>query len=215
MILLNGTSSAGKSSVARELCNTLPDCKYFHADKDLQGQDLLRVVRNASFNHQYVVFDSKCYGPLKSAFPFIDRDVCFVLVYCPLDKLLSHVIKRNSFGISQDYRTFQLALCQFFHMYQLEEDKNLCLDQIAWKKFLQICDNLENKKNKFEIVDYCKRKFLHQGIIQFKPYYLYDLIINTGIYSSQKCAQQIIEYIQNNNNFTALKQSYEKYKDIE
>lgn len=212
IIILNGTSSAGKTSIARELCNTLADCKYFHVNK--KKRDELKVVKDASFVYQYVVFDHHYYkNNIKFSHILADLDICFVLVHCPLKFIGQHVKKRNEQNalLSGQRRMFDTVLKQFVYIYQIEKKRRLVIDQISLQDLNNVCSDIKSEAVRLKVISLFKENFLSDSMIQFKPIFTYDLIVNTGKYSVQECAQQIIEYIQNNNNFAAFKQSYTQH----
>lgn len=215
IIFLHGTSSAGKSSIARELAGMIEEDYEVLCPDIYQGQDpFVLAVRNSYFKHKYVIVDAIMFNSMKTATLIADLDICFVLVHCPIKDLVGHIHMRNQSGVTQEKRTLYVVLGQLFYTYQLEKNKKNSLDVLTWNDFVKICDDIKDKNESNMAKSLFKDKFLVNGMIQYKPVYTYDLMVNTGMLSSKKCAQQIYNHINSNNKFTAFKQSYQKYKNL-
>lgn len=214
IIFLHGTSSAGKSSIANELYIFFKeDCELLDPDR-YQGQEPFdKATKNSYYKHSYVIVDAIMSGSMKSTALIADLDICFILVHCPVKSIVEHVDMRNCKGIEKDKRPLYWVLYNFVQMYRLEKNKKCCLDKLSWNDFITVCKNIKSKDEYNSIISYWKKRFLVNGMLQYKPIYTYDLIVDTGKYNSKQCAQQIFDYVSSNNNFTAFKQSYEKYKD--
>ena len=248
VIFLNGTSSAGKSSIAQMLKQKLTTSKVTIVSYDnilfdtlkkvalekkfdvgaIQGfkelqetlhenainpeelaqrvdEALFELVKHRACYDDYVILDAvtedenefKVFKEKTSNF-----DLLHVLVYCGPKKLVEHVFQRNKSNNKDEHRSAVGCLVQFYSMYQPCSENELCIDTIQTKE-LRMLVNKELKtaqppleeeeifKAEMDVVQ--KFKLDVQDTVVIKPFFLYDAIVNTGISSSQACAQQIIE----------------------
>jgi len=218
IILLNGASSAGKSSLAKELSKSLNNSTTLHLDTfQTEDKSLYQGIKEIEDKYEYIIVDSLLLNMKEEeAYRIVDSDICFVLVYCPLHTIAQHVQKRNKSIDKSNHRDFYEVLYQLFWImiYHSSKKVSYSFDWILWKDFEGICsENIARKDKVDHMLHNFKKKFLHNGVLRFKPMFTYDLIVNTGIKSSYDCAQQIIRHIHSDRKRTAFYESYMKFKD--
>lgn len=189
IIFLNGTSSAGKTSIARELTDLLKNSVAIHLDT-YQGE-LLQGIQDLAMKYQHVVVDTIFFEKSKLLKAVTGYKSCFVLVYCPLDHVLQHVKQRNLTGCLEDKRFFYVALSQFIYLYKKESCSSIPLDKMKLTNFIGVAQHIEKRKD--YVVGLYKAKFLVRQELCFAPKMEYDLVVNSGSLNSLACAQQIIE----------------------
>lgn len=160
VIILNGASSSGKSSIAQEIVN-LTESPIVHAQVDTffgmfdfskfkTGSDAFNASKVA-----FSLFDSSINDICKTDFPIVidtaferfeyyqnamnaiqDRDAYFIGVYCPLAELCIREKKRGD-------RKVGLASKQFDHVhadkqYELEVDTSILSSSECAKKIIEL-----------------------------------------------------------------------------
>ena len=160
VIILNGTSSSGKSSIAREIVNLI-EVPIIHAQVDTffgmfdfskfkTGSDAFKASKVA-----FSLFDSSINDICKTDFPIVidtvfeifeyyqntmnvvqDRDVYLIGVYCPLAELCIREKKRGD-------RKVGLASEQFDHVhvdkqYELEVNTSILSSSKCAKKIIEL-----------------------------------------------------------------------------
>lgn len=131
--------------------------------------------------------------------------VLHVMVYCSLDKLLEHISARNK----SDDKCEERSIIEPFHMYSkiyqpvvksskryidtLERSTVLDIMNKAMEKAQQSSHDDDHALNKDFIDDFLKTFGLDTvDTLQIAPFCDYDLMVNTGTTTAQKCAEQII-----------------------
>ena len=202
VIFLNGTSSAGKSSIAIELHRQLKI--YFQLFR-LDGYK--QAVKQAVMDGQNIILDTVIYGDYKKDIEFLkDLDVCFILVYCPVLHLVEHVKKRNA-SVSGGKRTFFTVLNQFYAMYQVREEG--CVGSIYHQDVIEGISFVETANKRKELLKKFYNKFFKvrtQSTIASEMYY--DLIVDTSVHSSSQCVDQIVFYLNNSKNYDQFKRNF-------
>ena len=156
IILLNGTSSAGKTTIAQAF-STIHDtfevasidtytrshqygswktkCNRFYKEvreKALTGCNV--IVDTVLYHNNYQAYDALLkydadhYSDDKQAQPI---QLIKILVYCPLDALVAHVQQRNNSGNSLEKRTVHKACIAFLTLYTIKNSThNSVIDTI-------------------------------------------------------------------------------------
>jgi len=226
IIFLNGTSSAGKSSIASELLKMFDE----HAKVITLGAHINRIkfeiaqqkeskrsvhpttyedgqaIRQAAEDRMYkeiikfhtegknIIIDLTLSKPNKIQLflnALHDLPVFFVLVYCPLNKLIEHIVKRNQLGIKKEYRTIPFVLNHFCEIYKKRDPSDPCsidcLKKDDCKRLITATTKTGSNMSKiFTNFWFNKREY-----VEISALLAYDCIVNTGTSSAQECAQQI------------------------
>lgn len=192
VIILYGCSSAGKTSISKELGKTL-EGKWkvlgidMFSNKEGTANSLLWQQVNKDLNAGYNVV-------LDTVFPnfLIDRskshEVFIVLTYCSPDILVEHVRKRNQSGKKHDHRALKKVLAQYCNKYRGSASKDYSIDTIRKSDVENIPDSRARKRIKDEF-------FRDSRYITYiaSKLYEYDGFINTGKSSISDCAKKIRE----------------------
>lgn len=214
IILLNGTSSAGKSSIAKDLHKVLEkDCQVIAIDDNRKNNiSFFEEVQKAAQEKKYVIVDTilKSFDDCQLR-QIKNHEFFFVLVYCPFNKIIKHLEIRNNLTTIDEQRSLFDALYFFSFLYDVEKDKSLCLDSILCKDCLSLLEKSLEKEERNMAYDFFLKKFICDDYIQFKPKYQYDIIVNTAKKSSKQCARKILSYIKKHNNFVAFKNNYKNH----
>lgn len=192
IIILYGCSSAGKTSISKELGKTLEgkwkvlgidmfsnkegtanSSLWRQANKDLRAG--YNLVVDTVFPN-FLIDHSKNY------------EVFTVLTYCSPDVLVEHVKKRNSSGKDHDHRTLKKVLTQYCNKYRSGASKELAIDVIRRSDIESIPDWRARRKIKDEFF----KDNRHVVYIASKLYE-YNSFINTGKNSISGCAKKIRE----------------------
>ena len=208
VIFLNGTSSAGKSSIAIELHRQLKIYfQLFRLDGYRGNVPFKQAVKQAVMDGQNIILDTVIYGDYKKDIEFLkDLDVCFILVYCPVLHLVEHVKKRNA-SVSGGKRTFFTVLNQFYAMYQVREEG--CVGSIYHQDVIEGISFVETANKRKELLKKFYNKFFKvrtQSTIASEMYY--DLIVDTSVHSSSQCVDQIVFYLNNSKNYDQFKRNF-------
>ncbi|MCX5925435.1 MAG: hypothetical protein NT124_04065 [Candidatus Dependentiae bacterium] len=163
IVILNGTSSAGKTSITKELQKIYGNTYAFvHGDyvetyayiedplikagpMDIRNQlsfdALLHYVKTASQNGTNLIVDIvQSDDKYERDFSALKCDKLIkVLVYCPLDVIVNHVAKRNKSGIEAEKRNIFQSVSQFNDIYKLEEfEYETVVDRIQTNSIKQV-----------------------------------------------------------------------------
>ena len=179
LILLNGTSSAGKTTLANEIVKTFYDSYEIRSYDDYIREYIkTNKIPNGSnlTDSQYNQFTKSMYADLKKTvlsgkniiLDAVEFDLRYnqycktlncekiykVIVYCPLDKINERIEKRNKSPDIKEHRPILLAYYQFLDIYKLSRSKNdLIVDKISsdrLKKALTKAKSLAGNKNEAE-----------------------------------------------------------------
>ena len=216
VILLNGVSSSGKSSIARELSSMLDDSIVLHLDEyQNEKESLYEAVRDKQKQYKYVIVDTLLLSMQAEQIHFIaDLDVCFVLVYCPLGKIFNHIYKRNQSDIISQHRSFAITATQFLGMYTLDV-RPMCFDWMNWQDLIKLCnDHIDEKHEREVLISLFRQNLFSARSIKFMPMFDYDIVVNTGLYDSKRCAEGIITYLDQNRDRKAFFKSYLRFKNV-
>jgi chloramphenicol 3-O-phosphotransferase len=230
IILLNGTSSAGKSCIIQEL-EQIYDQKFQVASVDTfilklaadAGVDLA-LHKDEFFAHmdwnnlyanfytytkklsgagQNLIIDTVLYEAHYETYDkILGTNVIKILVYCPLDKILDHITQRNQSDDVKEHRNIRQAFEQFLSLYTMQSSPDdTIIDLTNTKQMLHTLHEVQHQSTE---KDYQKlmQKFSqqfnlddsHKIILAQK--YPWDLIVNTGIDSSQIAAQKISHFLE-------------------
>jgi tRNA uridine 5-carbamoylmethylation protein Kti12 len=145
IILLNGTSSSGKTSIIKELQAMYGDYQTLDIDTFQAQYEVDHPIKNAKeeyMREMMTAFFSTAHQlALDGKNVFVDtvqfdehydhycsilnnKKTLKILVYCPLDVMVDHVEKRNKSNDKQERRTLSQALPQFKDIYKLQEFKD-------------------------------------------------------------------------------------------
>jgi chloramphenicol 3-O-phosphotransferase len=223
IILFNGTSSAGKTTLIKALhqmydnfdiasldeytkthqFNGFADLRYHHFyeminSKAAAGKNIL--VDTVLYHKNYKKYD----GMLKK------HGVRFIkiLVYCPIDCLLAHIQQRNQSGNPMEHRTINQAFRAFLALYTMQTHKNKnCIDTMHSQ---DVCNALQqsmhviarwSEKQKKRQKKINKKMARHYHLdtphtIFLTPAHPWHLVVNTSLQSVETIAQQLAQWIQ-------------------
>lgn len=164
IVLLNGTSSAGKSSIIREL-QKQSENGFFIANLDQFEKeyekdnfddffdDFYKHVKNLSLIHPKILVDTVQYELGYEKYDeILGKQVVKILVYCPLSDILKRVKKRNQSGDEGELRSVVQAFKQFFNLYKMK--KELCeevIDIIHTSTIKNVLREIKREYDEFDI----------------------------------------------------------------
>ena len=222
IILCNGTSSAGKSTLVKALhemhddfevagidayarthqCNGFANLRYngFYKmihKKALAGKNML--VDTVLYHNRYKKYDAMLQAQ--------GVKLIKVLVYCPVDCLVDHVRKRNLSGDAMEHRTVSQAFRAFLALYTMHKKrKTQIIDTMhssdmkaAVQKSLDVIARWSNKSKKRQHAT--NKKMVHQFNLEtphqilIAPCHQWDLIVNTSIDSPHDIAHKIVDFV--------------------
>jgi len=214
IVLLNGTSSAGKTSIIKELQKIYGDsCAVVIGDdflatyliehpqpismtQDAYQRQMLRDaflhVKQLSLHNAHVFVDfaeinAKHYCTILDC-----NKVVKILVYCPLDILVDRVAERNRSGNTNETRTLSMPFGQFLNIYKLQESSDeVVVDRIKTSRIKYAVQIAEQDEKPF--VEQFKLDTLKEIVLV--PKQQWDLIVNTGTHSSREIAKIISVYL--------------------
>ena len=249
LLLLNGTGSAGKSSIGRALEKSLAHATFvseeklvFHAYQDILRRrglhpprplhDLPQLISyratlpaalEASLRSEFarggqafIVQDTRRQVELaaRQGYDFILLDdtlwkaeqvehwrsesrryrAFHVVVYCPLSSLLEHVRSRNQSPRRYEHRDLALPLEMYFSMYlpALSDRYVDRLERVKLESDLQACDAYQRSLKGKQLDWRPYLRVLGGGAeVKIAPFFAYDMMVNTGVRSSEACAAEI------------------------
>jgi hypothetical protein len=166
-------------------------------------------VKQLTLKHQYVIVDTVLYvdGDLDTQY-FLEqmRDISkfCVLVYAPQDTIAQRIVLRNTGSVMTQKRDVMYAMGCFCDLYIPVSEKNsirlFTLPEL--EKALEIIRNYwiecgmseqSIEKKLTELKNLYEAKFFanQYDSVFIAPRFDYDMMVNTGKFSSQECAQQI------------------------
>lgn len=227
IILLNGTSSAGKTSLVQALQPLLPDfeiagiddysrthhCngftswrfyKFYHfvSGKAAQGQNML--VDTVLYHRNYKIYDA-----------ILQSDnvrLIKILVYCPLQALIAHVVARNCSASALDHRSINQAFAAFHELYQPRTNTNHrkpsppSLDTTSTEQVRTLTRHAlaitpagskahqRLKKTNGKLVQQFRGQKKSEAIA-IVPQHPWDLIINSSLANPEELAAQIEQFL--------------------
>lgn len=165
IILLNGTSSAGKSSIAKELKNICgPSLKIVSIDeyaRDIFGakydkkmwEDFYIHNKNLSKAGYTVVIDTlKFEDDYEKYCSILSTNIRKILIYCPLANIAEHIEQRNQSKNKRDHRSLIEAYYQFLNLYgPKKSNSDTFVDSTnnvqMYNTLQEIITNIEVKRN--------------------------------------------------------------------
>lgn len=260
VILLNGTSSAGKSAILAELTKLNSSYRIFKVDdwwpdvmrtkaKEMGWEEeskmdpwmyLYHYMAKKTGKYYFatemreILFNDSAsfYAPAKKAAGeghtviidtvleyekeyiefdnyFNDCQACKILVYCPLDVLLSRVEQRNASGNPDEQRTAFQSFEQFPAIFKVQDHADeQVVDVVETSAMKQELDEaikqlqvhgipdpyvpkLEEFRNKFV----AQFKLDEQGKIKLVPTHSYQLILNSGTKTPAELAEEFEKFV--------------------
>ncbi len=234
IVLLNGTSSAGKSSIVKELQEisgneffvTSMDSFAASYEKDNYDKfvhDFYQHIKDLSLTHHKVLVDTvefeQDYKKIEGVLTL--NQFIKILVYCPLDDIFKRVEKRNQSEDEGEHRSVRQAFEQFLGLYKKQSQSDeLVIDNIhssSIKKLLprikEECDGLDipidKRAERYEKIIQAAQEifnFKKSRKIKIVPQQnCWDLIINSGVNSPAQSAHEILEFLEMRNYPAAAK----------
>lgn len=225
IIVLAGTSCAGKSSVCRELVKILENSQSVHFDNYFclgKNNSLLRaeqlVIEEAlrlASQGKVVICDTIIRGKAGETLhkkAFGAKDTSFVLIYCPFEELLQRAKGRNQLalknGNQDDLRSLEYIQWLFLDYYQPSHEHDKSIGVLHHKDVLNQASDF-HKKNSLDSFLKIKLqgKELKQVILEkmdlenresvgLKPVASYDLIVDNGRGRNPKdCALDVKSFL--------------------
>tara|TARA_B100000674_G_C37777820_1_gene885742 strand:- start:108 stop:980 length:873 start_codon:yes stop_codon:yes gene_type:complete len=132
-----------------------------------------------------------------------------ILIYCPMDILLDRVEQRNKAGISAEQRTAFQSFEQFPAMFKVQESlRDQVVDHVQTSTIKQSLDEaivqlLDNnipepyipKLHKFKTSFIKQFRLNQQDVIILSPQHIYDIILDSSVYSPKESAEKIISIL--------------------
>lgn len=260
IIFLNGTTSSGKSSIAKKLKKLLKNKEYdieiitideyviskimwlvggSYCNPFKWGQsydelitsekmrsiinesqkDLCNATTSAYHKGKIVIVDTVMIEQehIQSyTESFKDLNISWILVYCPLNKLVDRIIQRNKSSDEKNQRSMVDTLNQFSLMYNQNTPHQI--DKLGYEKFLTTCDkaqrahtesqdtitdrvkSIQNAACAFSFNTVQETMKINFGLINNQettigPVEQYNLIVNTDNNDISTCASMIMEQL--------------------
>ena len=179
IIILSGTSSAGKSSVIKELQKIYPDeFQVLTIDDFMRSHQDIEALCNASDDEEDEIFErilTDFYNHIKQMSQHgnkivIDTVQCLksewmrcqdvlgsqnviqILDYCTLPVIISHVKKRNKSGEPLEKRSIRQAFDQFYDLYKLQESSSdLVVDQMHSSRMKHALQQVDKERKQLDV----------------------------------------------------------------
>lgn len=221
IILLNGTSSAGKTTLMKALhdiydtfhvasidtysrnhTHGLWGKVYYDFYKDIKKQAKLGtniLVDTVLYHEKYSAYDTILTGSVK---------LIKILVYCPLDRLIDNVQQRNQNLDQFEHRTLHTAFTAFLSLYTIQQNQDsILIDTLTssdvkahLERALALIAHWPNKqiKRQHKINNKITRKFhlKRMHTIPLTTQHDWDLIVNTSLATPESLARNIADFIQ-------------------
>ena len=221
IVLLNGTSSAGKSSIVKEL-QEISGNEFFVIsldsfmdahEEDYSDELFYKYIHDARLTHNKILVDTVEYEwAVEKNDAILGENLVKVLVYCPLDDIAKRVEKRNQSQDENEHRSVRQAFEQFLGLYKKQSKSDeLVIDKIHTSsiknllpKIKEECDGLDISIDK-RVERYDKIIQAAQEIFNFNDHRkikivpqqnCWDLIINSGANSPAQSAHEILEFLE-------------------
>jgi uridine kinase len=139
IILLNGTSSAGKTTLSQALHAIYENYEVAHIDNytrrhnhgsfKTKSHGFYTEIKDVALAGQNIIVDTILYHDHYAAYDNLltNRDqknkpikLIKILVYCSIDSIVDHVRKRNQLSNSLDHRTVHQAFIGFLSLYTIK-----------------------------------------------------------------------------------------------
>lgn len=222
VVLLNGTSSAGKSTLLYALHqNYYPDFYIARIDDFIKTpagknpktkyHNFYTHIKEKALLGQSVLVDTVSYQLDHEKYNAILKPcrVIKVLVYCPLDGLIMHVQSRNKLANPREHRIINLAFWQYLTLYTIKtSSSDIVIDQMTTG---QVKQAIAQSKDMAKTLPWRKArnlKKINKDItkefdikkssqkIDVTPKLPWDFVINTHIHSPEILAQIVVDYIE-------------------
>ncbi|MBV8661136.1 MAG: hypothetical protein JO129_03255 [Candidatus Dependentiae bacterium] len=226
VILLNGTSSAGKSTLVKELQKIYNYTLYVASIDDFmmtregynpktRYPNFYNHIKEMALSGKNIVVDTVQYQREYERYDEILEpcNVIKILVYCPLSALIVHVQKRNQLNDPRERRTIHAAFEQFLSLYKTKSSKkDIVIDQITTSK---IKDALAKAEVMAKTLSWrkCRKQYkTNRHItkefnlttssceIALTPRQKWDFVINTGIDLPENVALKVYNFVESLNN---------------
>jgi len=216
-IILDGTSSAGKSSIMKEFTNQY---KKIAMDDKLIEKQFMTLVKNKFYSEKqlFKIIDTYIYNSIKNKtlneknfiidivhenqklsniinFLPNPNTIKHILIYTNLENLVNNINKRKNYNPRGKF-IFE----QFASYYVKTNNEKKSIDTINLKSFINNLQNIKYEfKNNKDLIDFAKEIFKKLKILDYNDYFIklqynkYDLIINT----LNKTPNDIHKYILN------------------
>ena len=224
IVLLNGTSSAGKSSLAEVLVQE-SSTKYevvsfddFHRSYREQNavsqlnRDQYRDFRMALYRHvkaqsdagRNVIIDTVEFELAYDKYcEILDcSKVIKTIVYCPLDHILKRIDRRNSAEGTNGRRPVLLAFQQFLNMYKLQSSpEELIVEKTHTRRIRMALEEAGKKAGSPRQYERLYARYVTEiGIDQDQeivlvPKQKYDLVINTRAQTKKENVRILEDYV--------------------
>ena len=212
IILLNGTSSAGKSTLIYELQKNYPSFYIARIDdfiktpkgcnKKTRYHNFYTHIKKIALSGQSVLVDTVSYQLDYEKYDAILKPckVIKVLVYCPLDALIMHVQQRNKSGALGEKRNLNQAFWQYLTLYTMQHsssdividrtstDQITLTDRLPWKRARQ-----QRKTNHGLAKEFQTKS---SGQLNITPKHRWDFIVNTSIDAPEIVAQKVVDFVE-------------------
>jgi len=222
VVLLNGTSSAGKSTLLYALHqNYYPDFYIARIDDFIKTpagknpktkyHNFYTHIKEMALSGKSVLVDTVSYQLDHEKYNGILKPcrVIKILVYCPLDGLIMHVQSRNKLANTREHRIINLAFWQYLTLYTMKtSSSDIVIDQMTPA---QVKQAIAQSKDMAKTLPWRKArnlKKINKDItkefdikkssqkIDVTPKLPWDFVINTHIHSPEILAQIVVDYIE-------------------
>lgn len=224
IILFNGTSSAGKSSLAEVMVAesktkyevvSFDDFLHSYQEKRRTGRlngeesgdflgSLYRHVRQQSEAGKNIIIDTVEFDRASGRYCDILNcsNVVKAVVYCPLQHILKRVEKRNSSGVPSNRRPVLLSFQQFLEMYKRQTSpEELVVEKTTTGVIRAALVEAGRKANNPKQYEALYKNYIHAfGIDQDReiiivPKGKYDLVLNTKANTKKENVQRVENYL--------------------
>lgn len=223
IVLLNGTSSAGKSTIVKALQLLDPEFQVASIDEytkthqfngftNLRYNSFYKMICNQAKDGHKMLVDTVLYHTRYKKYDAMLQapgvQLIKILVYCPIDALIAHVQQRNKSGSVMEHRSINQAFRAFLGLYTMQRKKqSLVIDTLhsnqmkaVLQKSLQVIARWSDKNKKRQRAT--NKKMVHQfdldtpHQILLAPSHDWDLIVNTFVDSPEVIAHKILKFIE-------------------
>lgn len=222
VILLNGTSSAGKSTLVDALHDFYPDFFVAKVDdytrshycvfKSTRYLNFYKFIKEKIISGKNILVDTVLYHKKQAKYDALltagSTKLIKILVYCPLDCLVAHVQKRNLSGNALEHRSVNQSFRAFLSLYTMSlTNGTKVIDKLhssAMKNALtlameSIAKTAEKRRSHQEKTN---KKVFNQfdleksRTISISPKHQWDFIVNTSVDSPHVIAQRIVDFVE-------------------
>jgi chloramphenicol 3-O-phosphotransferase len=217
IILLHGTSSAGKSTLVAALQKIYPTFCIMDWDTYMRTHNkksyiqFYQKIKKESEQGKNILVDTVLYHKKYSTYTRLLQEqaqLIKILVYCPLDTLIAHVIKRNQIHDYLEHRSISIAFKAFASLYKEKRSKKDpiidIIDSSTMLKALEKSQNVvenwskKDRKNQSKINKKLIRRFnlTKSHELWLTPKHSWDLIINISLDTPENIALAIKKFIE-------------------